>query len=133
MKFRPLHLLVLAALTIAMIACGAGHPTISSITVTPATATAPISPRTDVQYTATATFTDKSSRELSVADGLTWTTSNSSVATISDTGSATCLAVGQVTITATAPSDLTITVNNGVNNTSPKVNGTAQLSCVVTG
>jgi hypothetical protein len=38
-----------------------------------------------------------------------------------------------VTITATAPSDLTITVNNGVNNTSPKVNGTAQLSCVVTG
>ncbi len=133
MKFRPLHVFVLSALTVAMVACGAGHPTISSLVVTPATATAPVTPRTDVQYTATATFTDKSSRELSVADGLTWTTSNSSIATISDTGSATCLAVGQVTVTATAPSDLTITVSNGLSNTSPKVSGTATLSCLVTG
>jgi hypothetical protein len=35
-----------------------------------------------------------------------------------------------VTITATAPSELNITVNNGVNNTSMNVNGTAQLTCV---
>lgn len=129
MKLKPLHVLVLSALAVALVACGAGHPTISSITVTPATASAPISPATDVQYTATAIFTDKTSRELTVADGLTWTSSNTSIATINDGGSATCIAVGQVTITATAPSDLTIQVSNGVQNTSPKVSGTAQLTC----
>lgn len=132
MKVRLLHILCIAPLAATMLACGAGHPTISSITVTPATATATISPPTDVQYTATATFTDKSSRELTVADGLTWSSSNSAIATINDAGSATCVSVGQVTITGTAPSDLTITVSNGVSNTSPKVSGTAQLSCLAT-
>jgi hypothetical protein len=34
-----------------------------------------------------------------------------------------------VTVTATAPQNLTITVNNGVNNTSANVSGTAQLVC----
>jgi hypothetical protein len=131
MKLRSLHVIVLSALTVAMIACGAGHPTISSIVVTPSTATSPVDPHTDVQYTATATFSNSSSRELTVADGLTWASSNTSIATISDSGSATCVAIGQVTITATAPSDLNITVNNGVQNTSPKVSGTAQLNCVV--
>jgi uncharacterized protein YjdB len=83
-----------------------------------------------VQFTATATFDNQSSRELTIADGLTWTTSNSNIATINNNGSATCVAPGAVTITATAPSELNITVNNGVNNTSMNVNGTAQLTCV---
>jgi hypothetical protein len=129
MKFRALHVLCICALAATWIACGAGHPRITRLTVTPATATAPISPRTDVQFTATATFTNNTSRDLSVADGLTWATSDAAVATISDGGSATCVAVGQVTITATAPSELNLTVNNGINNTSPKVTGTAQLTC----
>lgn len=130
MKFRALQVLCICGVAGVWIACGAGHPTITKITVAPQTGTAPISPPTDVQYTATATFTNNTNRELTVADGLTWSTSNNSIATISDNGSATCVAVGQVTITAQAPADLNLTVNNGINNTSPNVTGTAQLTCL---
>ena len=130
MKSRALEVLCILAAASCWIACGAGHPTITQITVAPATSTAPVSPPTNVQFTATATFTNNSSRNLTVADGLTWSTSNSSIATINDNGNATCVAVGQVTITAKAPADLNLTINNGVNNTSPTVSGTAQLTCM---
>ena len=130
MKFRAPQVLLICGLVSGAIACGAGHPTITKITVSPQTATSPISPPSDVQYTATATFTNNNSRDLTVADGLTWSTSDNNVASISDNGSATCKAIGQVTITATAPADLNLTVNNGINNTSPDVTGTAQLNCL---
>ena len=129
MKFRALQVLLICAVAAPWMACGAGHPTITRIAVTPATSTAPVSPPTDVQFTATATFTDNSSRELTLADGLSWSSSNTGIATISTNGSATCVSVGQTTITATAPANLNITVNNGVNNTSSNVTGTAQLTC----
>jgi hypothetical protein len=129
MKFRALHVLCVCALAATWIACGAGHPTITRITVGPQTATSTVSPPTDVQFTATAVFSNNNSRELTLADGLSWSSSNTAIATISTNGSATCVGVGQVTITATAPADLNVTVNNGINNTSPNVTGTAQLTC----
>jgi hypothetical protein len=132
MKLRALQVLCIGTVACVWVACGSGHPTITKITVTPTTSTAPINPPTDVQFTATATFTDNTNRELTVADGLNWSTSNTSIATISDNGSATCKNLGQVTITAKAPADLNLTINNGVNNTSPQVSGTAQLSCLAT-
>lgn len=129
MKFRALQVLFVCASAATWMACGAGHPTINHLTVAPQTASAPVSPRTDVQFTVTATFDNNDSRELTIADGLTWSTSNTSIATISDTGSATCVGVGPVSVTAKAPKELNITVNNGIDNTSPKVTGTAQLDC----
>jgi len=119
-------LLLLAAL---LIACGAGHPRLTSIAVSPSSATASSSPQGQVGFTATGTFTDHSSRELHLADGLEWKSSNTVDATIGGTGEATCLVPGSVTITATAPADLQITVSNGVQNTSPKVSGSAILNC----
>jgi len=129
MKFRALHVVCICTLAATWIACGAGHPTIRTINVAPQTATSTVSPPSDVQYTATATFTDNTSRELNLADGLSWSSSNTAVATVSTNGSVTCIAPGQVTITATAPADLNLTVNNGVNNTSPNVTGSASLTC----
>jgi len=119
-------LLMIAAL---LIACGAGHPRLTSIAVSPSSATASSSLQGQVGFTATGTFTDHKSRELHLADGLTWKSSNTVVATIDDTGEATCVSPGSVTITATAPADLQITVSNGVQNTSPKVSGNAMLNC----
>ena len=119
-------LLMIAAL---LVACGAGHPRLTSIAVSPSSATASSSPQGQVGFTATGTFTDHSSRELHVTDGLTWKSSNTVVATIDDTGEATCVSPGSITITATAPADLQITVSNGVQNTSPKVSGNAMLNC----
>ena len=108
--------------------CGAGHPNIMSISVSPSTATAALNQ--DVVFTATGNFTNSSSRDLSAADGLSWKTSNTTIATINEnTGSATCVAPGNVTVIATAPQNLQVTVNNGISNTSANVTGSATLSC----
>jgi hypothetical protein len=130
MKLMSLPFSLGLAVAALLIGCGAGHLEIVSITVTPTMGDAPIIPPTDVEFTAIATFDNQSSGELTDADGLAWTTSNSTIATIDNDGSATCVAPGQVTITATVPSELNITVNNGINNTSMNVSGTAQLMCV---
>ena len=127
MKYLPFTLLLMVAAV--LVACGAGHPRLTSIAVSPSSATASSSPQGEVGFTATGTFTDHTSRELHLADGLEWKSSNTVVATIDDTGEATCVSPGSVTITATAPADLQITVSNGVQNTSPKVSGTATLNC----
>jgi hypothetical protein len=126
--------LVLAALVAwALIGCGAGHANLTSITVSPQSATTTSNPQGQVGYTATGNFSNHTSRELSQADGLSWKTSptmtGSTAATIGSTGEATCLAPGTVTVTASAPENLQLTVNNGVQNTSPTVTGTATLIC----
>jgi len=69
---------------------------VSSIAVAPASATIPAG--TTQQFTATGTFTDSSSQDVT---GLaTWISSSGSVATISNSGLATALVVGNSTMTA---------------------------------
>ena len=115
-----------------LLACGAGHPTIVSLQVNPQSAQATV-PNGEVGFTASGTFTNNQSRDLTATDGLKWSTSDTSIASIgSNTGQATCLAVGNVTITAQAPADLSFDINNGVHNNSNNVSGTASLQCVVT-
>jgi hypothetical protein len=119
-------------LTAALIGCGAGHANLTSITVSPQSATAPAS-QGQTGYTATGHFANGKSRELSQIDGLSWktspTSSGSVAATIGSTGEATCSAPGTVTVTATAPQNLQFTINNGIQNTSASVSGTASLTC----
>ena len=130
---KYLFTLVACAGIAVLMACGAGHPTIVSLQVNPQSATA-TAPGGEVGFTATGTFTNNKSRELTAADGLKWSTSDTNIASIgSNTGQATCNASGMVTITAQAPADLTFTVNNGVHNESQNVSGTATLQCNVTG
>jgi hypothetical protein len=125
---KPLHLIFLCCLALIFVGCGAGHPNLTSIAVSPQTATTQSATHGTVGYTAKGTFSDHSSRELSQVDGLSWATSTNA-ASIGSTGEATCLGPGTVTVTASAPVNLTITVNNGVDNTSAIVRGTAQLVC----
>jgi len=126
MKLVNVSLAVVVSLV--LVGCGAGHPNISSITVTPQTATTTSTPQGQVGYTAMGNFTNGTSRELSQADGLSWKTSTNA-ASIGATGEATCLSPGTVTVTASAPENLQITVNNGVNNTSTTITGSATLTC----
>jgi hypothetical protein len=115
-----------------LLCCGAGHANLKSITVSPQSATASSS-QGQVGYTATGNFANGKSRELSQVDGLSWKTSptstGSAAATIGSTGEATCSASDTITVTATAPENLQFTVNNGVQNTSVNVSGTATLTC----
>lgn len=124
-------LAVLFAATLA--ACGAGHANLTSITVSPNSATTTSSPEGQVEYSATGNFANGKSRDLTQVDGLSWKTSQTSAgtvaATIGSTGEATCSAPGTVTVTASAPENLSFTLNNGIQNTSTDVNGTATLIC----
>jgi len=129
MKNSRLLIVFFALLGALLIGCGALHPTLTSITVAPANATAPSSPQTSVGFTATGNFTNHKSRTLSVADGLSWSSSNITVVSINSLGSATCKMPGTVTITAQAPANLQFTIGTGINNTSAKVSGTAMLTC----
>ena len=121
---RKLTLLVLA---VGLVSCGAGHANLKSITVSPQSATAS-SNQGQVGYTAMGNFANGKSRELSQVDGLSWKTSTVA-ATIGSSGEATCSAPGTVTITASAPENLQFTINNGMQNTSTNVSGTATLTC----
>ena len=128
MKHSALLLLVAFGLA----GCGAGHTNLTSITVNPQLATASSS-QGQVGYTATGNFANGKSRELSQVDGLSWKTSPTSsgavAASIGSTGEATCSAPGNITVTASAPQNLQFTINNGVQNTSATVSGTATLTC----
>jgi uncharacterized protein YjdB len=75
-------------------------PTITSISITPEGFTVPIG--ISQQFVATAVYSDGSSQDL--VSGVTWTSSLLSAATIDANGSATTLAAGTTTITATVGS-----------------------------
>jgi hypothetical protein len=113
--------LVVAAVVI-LVGCGASHANLTSITVSPQSATTTSNLQGQVGYTATGNFANGKSPELSQVDGLSRKTSPTSTgtvaATIGSTGEATCSAPGTVTVTASAPENLQFTVNNGVQNTS---------------
>lgn len=130
---RYLIFVVALSASIFVSGCGAGHANLTSITVSPQSATATSSPQGQVGYTATGNFANGKSRELSQVDGLSWksspTSSGAVAATIGSTGEATCSAPGTITITASAPENLSFTINNGVQNTSQTVSGTATLTC----
>ncbi|MDP9160545.1 MAG: hypothetical protein M3O09_10030 [Acidobacteriota bacterium] len=125
--------LLLLLVGVTLVGCGAGHANLTSITVSPQSATATSNPPGQVGYTARGNFSGGKSRELTQVDGLSWktslTSSGTSAATIGSTGEATCSAPGTVTVTASAPQNLQFTVNNGVQNTSSTVSGTATLIC----
>jgi uncharacterized protein YjdB len=78
-------------------------PTITSISVTPDDLTLAIG--IGQQYTASAIYSDGSIQDL--VSGVTWTSSNTTLATVDSNGLATTLAAGTVTITATVGTTFT--------------------------
>ena len=114
-----------------LLACGGSADTIQTVSVSPPQAQG-TAPNGAVNFTATGTFANNQSRLLTSQDGLMWTSSNTSVATINPlTGQGTCLTEGVVTITASVPADLTF--GAGGHTSSNKVSGTATLQCTLAG
>jgi uncharacterized protein YjdB len=110
----------------ALVGCGSDRATLTSVTVSPqqATGTATVG---KVIFTATANFSNNTQRQLGTGDGVRWSSSDNSTATIDNSGGASCLNNGLVTITATEPA------NTGANNTSQDMSGTATLKCLLAG
>src|SRR5215469_1780527 len=123
MRYLPVVLLMV----VLSVACGAGHPNLKILNVTPTTASA--SMQGSVGFTATGIFTNNTSRTITAADGLSWRSSNTAVASINDLGMASCNTPGTVTITASAPENLQLTINTGISNTAPTIRGSGTLNC----
>src|SRR5260370_12301167 len=117
-------LLALVLTTALVIGCGAGHPTIQSVTVTPSTATAASSSQGTVGFTATGNFSNHQSRMLVLADGLSWQSSNIPVASINSLAMATCKIPGTPTLPATPPANMQFTIGSGVSKISITIRGT---------
>ena len=79
-------------------------PTLQSIVVTPATQT--ISANASAQFTATGNYSDGTARDISSL--VTWSLSDTTVASVTSSGRVTGLTTGQITVTATVG---TITAN----------------------
>jgi len=111
-----------------LLGCGAGNPSLDSIQVDPHQAEA-TSPRGQQGFTATGIFSNNSTRMLGSGDNLDWTSSNDLIASIDTTsGQAICRAPGTVTITVTAPDDVTLNGSGG--HSQRKVVATAMLVCL---
>ena len=80
--------------------CGGGQAsepvTLGSITVTPANAS--VQAQATQQFTATGAFSDTSTKD--VTESVSWTSSDTGKATVQNSGFATGIASGSVTITA---------------------------------
>ena len=109
MKIKLLGYLVLAVLTTILLgACGGGGGTTSSGKTLISIAVQPTNPSialgTNMQFTATGTYSDNTTQDLTTA--VTWSSSAASVATISNdagsNGKATAVSAGTTTITATS-------------------------------
>ena len=111
MKLKSWQVVLVLTVISTLAGWGSGGPKVVSLAVSPQTANARISPAGGVTFTATATFENNSSRQVSSSDGLRWATSTPSIATISSNGTATCVEAGTVTITATVPSNLKMSGN----------------------
>src|SRR5947208_16911474 len=101
------YLLFLVVAVVALVGCGAGHANLTSITVSPQSATTTSNRQRQVGYTATANFANGKSRAPSQVDGLSWKTSPTSTgtvaATIGSTSEATCSAPGTAPLAPSAP------------------------------
>lgn len=143
MRIPPVFRIVSLALTTALVVAGCGGappaPSVTSVTVNPATATLNIGQ--NQQLTATVVVQN------GAATTITWSSSNNTVASVSSTGLVTANAAGTATITATSTVDgskkgtATITVSAAtINNVtiSPtsallSIGGTQQFTATVTG
>ena len=118
------YLVMAALLTVFFVGCGGGGnsgnptPTLVSIAVTP---TNPSTLGNPQQFTATGTFSDNTTQDLTTS--VTWSSSATSVATVGSNGKATPVAAGTSTITAasgdiygsavltvTQPTSMTVTI-----------------------
>jgi trimeric autotransporter adhesin len=104
--------LTLAFAGLILVAFGAGcrgffvQPTLSTLSVAPSSQTIETGPTDNTQqFTVTGTYSDGSTGN----PGVTWTSSEPSVATVNSSGLATAVAIGETSITATALQNGTIT------------------------
>ena len=108
--------------------CGSGGQRVTSVAVTPGTATV-TSVMGTVQFTAVGTFGNNMRQMLTSSNGLTWMSSNTTIATIDSSGRAQCLMPGgPVTITASIP--IAMGSTSMMMGSTAMIQGTGVLTCM---
>ncbi len=125
--------LTMVAVLVGLVGCGGGGskgPALTSITVTPANTT--LSVGTTERFTATGTYSDNSTRD--ITDQVTWNSSTAGIATISNTagtkGTVTVVSVGTTTVTATLG---TLTASTALTTTSESITAANVMPVTVDG
>ncbi len=139
---RRIQLISTVLAAAALCGCGNGSPKLQHVTVHPAVALAATVPQQQLQFTAQGTFDNNTTRMLTLADGILWSSSHPKVATIDAAGIATCVMPGASTIVATAPvtshrtfsstgstTTSAVVFPGGTAQGSPTVSGSATLTC----
>jgi hypothetical protein len=105
---------VVALMLVLLVSCSGFFPSSSTITALSVSPTGPfVKPQATQQFSATATFGNNTMGD--ATDKVTWTSSNTGIATISAGGLATGVAIGTTTVTAKSGSvsaSTTLTVSN---------------------
>jgi Bacterial Ig-like domain (group 2) len=142
---KKLQLMLALGAAVVLWSCGNGSAKLQHVMVSPAMTSAATIPAQPVQFTAQGTFNNNTTRPLTLADGIVWTSSNARIARVDGIGIATCVSPGSVAITATAPTTShPIFSSQGSSTTSavfipggtgvagaPTVSGSASLTCVL--
>jgi len=128
---KHLAIILICATLAFFSACGGSSNTIQSVQVNPPQGQG-TAPGGAVGFIANGTFQQGQSRLLTSEDGLSWSSSNTTVATINSlTGQAICQSGGVTTITGAVPSDLQFGPSG--HTSSNTVKGTASLTCLPAG
>jgi len=136
---KQVQILSAMVASLLLFACGNGSPQLTRISVTPVMASSSMGQQ--VRFSAMGQFDNNTSRTLGAADGLKWSSANAAVATIDQSGVATCVNLGSAQMTATAAvttqktvsSNGSTTMSSGVaKNVMPgsAVSGAATLTCM---
>ncbi len=114
-----------------MLACQSGPPKITRVQVQPQNAQVG-GPGAHLAFTAVGIFANRQSRDLTAADGVAWSTSDSSIASINSSGQATCNTSGTVAVTVQVPAGVRLAMNKAPRHSSDDVTGMANLLCLGT-
>ena len=136
---KRVGILCVAVASLFLFGCGNGTPQLTGVSVTPVMASSTMGEQ--VRFSAMGQFDNNTSRILGAADQLQWRSGNVAVATIDQSGVATCVSLESAPITATAAmatqkvvsSNGSTTMSSGVAKnvmSSPAVSGVATLTCL---
>ena len=132
---KGLYLGFVAGMLGLLLGCGNSHPRLMSIVVSPSTAVVMMSSsRPMVTFTAMGRFDNNTTRVLTAADGVTWTSSDTTVAAIAMNGMATCMMPGVTNIKATMLTSATnagsMSMGMGTTTMLSTLTGMAALTCM---
>jgi len=128
-NLKTLHGMIAVLISLlGCIYCGTGGQRVMSVAMSPGTAT--VMSMGTVQFTAMGTFSNNMKQMLTSSNGLTFMSSNTTIATINSSGMAQCLMAGGGPVTITASIPIAMGSTSMMMGSTAMIQGTAVLTCM---